>query len=75
MLEEHGLVSRVHAFGDQARFDANLDPHYHLVCVRCRSVSDRQDGVLVPDHEPPVLEPRLQVPPFEGRPVRLAEDR
>jgi len=44
LCEEHGLVSRVHAFGDQARFDANLDPHYHLVCVRCRSVSDRQDG-------------------------------
>jgi Fur family transcriptional regulator, peroxide stress response regulator len=43
LFEEHGLVSRVHAFGDQARFDANLDPHYHLVCIRCRSVSD-QDG-------------------------------
>jgi Fur family peroxide stress response transcriptional regulator len=46
LFEEHGLVSRVHAFGDQARFDANLEPHYHLVCIRCRTVTDRENGSL-----------------------------
>src|SRR5271165_2109204 len=46
LFEEQGLVSRVHAFGDQARFDANLDPHYHLVCVRCRRVIDFEDERL-----------------------------
>jgi Fur family transcriptional regulator, peroxide stress response regulator len=46
LFEEQGLVARVHAFGDQARFDANLEPHYHLVCIRCRSVSDREDSRL-----------------------------
>jgi Fur family transcriptional regulator, peroxide stress response regulator len=46
LFEGHGLVSRVHAFGDQARFDANLDAHHHLVCLRCRRVIDFQDPAL-----------------------------
>lgn len=46
LFEEHGLLSRVHAFSDQARFDANLDVHHHLVCVRCRRVIDFQDQRL-----------------------------
>lgn len=46
LFEEHGLVSRIHAFSDQARFDANLDAHHHLVCVRCRRVIDFQDDRL-----------------------------
>jgi Fur family peroxide stress response transcriptional regulator len=52
LFEEHGLVSRVHAFSDQARFDANLDAHHHLVCVRCRRVLDFAD-------------PRLEALPIE----------
>jgi Fur family transcriptional regulator, peroxide stress response regulator len=39
-LEEHGLISRVHALGEPARFDANLGPHHHLVCVQCGRVVD-----------------------------------
>jgi Fur family peroxide stress response transcriptional regulator len=46
LFEEHGLVSRIHAFSDQARFDANLDAHHHLVCVRCRRVLDFADSRL-----------------------------
>ena len=46
LFEEHGLVSRVHAFGDQTRFDANLDPHHHLICVRCKRILDFQDARL-----------------------------
>lgn len=46
LFEEHGLVSRIHAFSDQSRFDANLDPHHHLVCVRCRRVIDFRDERL-----------------------------
>jgi Fur family peroxide stress response transcriptional regulator len=46
LFEEHGLVSRVHAFSDQARFDANLDAHHHLVCTSCRRVIDFQDDRL-----------------------------
>lgn len=46
LFEAHGLVSRVHAFSDQARFDANLHAHHHLVCVRCRRVIDFEDPRL-----------------------------
>src|SRR5262245_58799230 len=46
LFESHGLVSRVPVSDDQARFDANLDNHHHLVCVRCRRVTDFQDARL-----------------------------
>lgn len=46
LFEEHGLISRVHAFSDQARFDANLEEHHHLVCVKCRRVLDFEDPRL-----------------------------
>ncbi len=46
LFEEHGLVSRVHAFGDQTRFDANLDVHHPLICERCRRVMDFEDERL-----------------------------
>jgi Fur family peroxide stress response transcriptional regulator len=46
LFEQQGLVSRVHALGEQARFDANLDVHHHLVCIRCRRVIDFHDPCL-----------------------------
>jgi Fur family peroxide stress response transcriptional regulator len=46
LFESHGLVSRVPVSDDQARFDANLDNHHHLVCVRCQRVADIQDTRL-----------------------------
>jgi Fur family peroxide stress response transcriptional regulator len=53
LLVAHGLVRRVRALGDEAHFDANLDPHHHLVCVRCHRVHD---------YEAPALD-ALPVPP------------
>src|SRR5262249_27432936 len=46
LSEEHGLISRVHAGSQQARFDANLEEHHHFVCIRCRRVQDYQDPRL-----------------------------
>jgi Fur family transcriptional regulator, peroxide stress response regulator len=57
LFEEHGLISRIHAFSDQARFDANLDSHHHLVCVRCRRVLDFADSRL---ESLPVAQENLQ---------------
>ncbi len=49
-LEAAGLVEQVSRVGDTKRYDANLDPHHHLVCTRCRTVID----VMLPDeHLPP----------------------
>jgi Fur family peroxide stress response transcriptional regulator len=39
-LEEHGLISRVEALGNRARFDANRDRHHHYVCRECGLVRD-----------------------------------
>lgn len=39
-LEQHGLISRLEVLDDRARFDANLEPHHHLVCIRCRRAVD-----------------------------------
>jgi Fur family peroxide stress response transcriptional regulator len=46
LFESCGLVSRIDVLGDQARFDANLDAHHHLVCVRCRRVLDFENPSL-----------------------------
>ena len=32
------------AFDDQARFDAAVVPHQHMICTRCRKVSDLWPG-------------------------------
>jgi Fur family peroxide stress response transcriptional regulator len=39
-FEHFGLAGRVHAFDDKARFDANVSPHQHLACIRCKSIQD-----------------------------------
>lgn len=41
-FEQFGLAARVHAFDDRARFDANVSPHQHLACIRCKSIQDFQ---------------------------------
>jgi len=56
LFEAHGLVNRIHAFSDQARFDANLDDHHHLVCVRCHRVIDFADARL---HDLPIKQSDL----------------
>ena len=39
-FEQFGLAVRVHAFDDRARFDADVSPHQHLACTRCKSIQD-----------------------------------
>ena len=48
-LESAGLVEQVSRIGDTKRYDANLDPHHHLVCTRCRTVID----VMLPEEHLP----------------------
>ena len=35
-----GLVREFTLDGRAARYDANLDPHHHFVCDKCKSVED-----------------------------------
>ena len=51
-LQEHGLITRVEVLDERSRYDANLDRHHHLVCVRCDTVQDlywpEVDGMSLP---------------------------
>ena len=42
-FEKTGLVSVVNTLCHAARYDANLDPHHHVVCVRCKRIEDIYD--------------------------------
>ena len=46
-FERCGVVRRLQALDDRTRFDSNLEPHHHLVCVRCKRIDD----VYWPDFE------------------------
>ena len=35
-FEKHGLISVVNQLYNAARYDANLTPHHHIVCVECK---------------------------------------
>ena len=41
-----GLVTELPATGDAKRYDANMEPHHHLVCTSCGKVTDYHDPAL-----------------------------
>jgi Fur family transcriptional regulator, peroxide stress response regulator len=45
-LKAAGLVHEVNYWHDRARFDANMDPHHHLICLGCRRIEDITDDAL-----------------------------
>ena len=46
VLRDAGLVQEVNFWHDRARFDANIAPHHHLICLACRSITDLSDQRL-----------------------------
>ncbi len=40
ILEQYGIIARVQVLDDRGRFDANLTPHHHMVCTKCKSIQD-----------------------------------
>jgi Fur family peroxide stress response transcriptional regulator len=40
ILKDIGLLQEVSLSRDETRFDPNMEPHAHLVCLRCNSVTD-----------------------------------
>ena len=40
LLAQMGLIRKVEVSGGQARFDGDLDGHYHVRCVKCGRVDD-----------------------------------
>ena len=52
-LEEHGLIHRVAATGERARFDGNHALHHHFICTECGKIIDfesaRFDAIDLPE--------------------------
>jgi len=46
MLQELGLVTTLGPERGGARFDANLEPHHHYICLRCGLVRDFESADL-----------------------------
>lgn len=46
VLRTSGLIHEVNIGHDRARFDANLSPHHHLVCLGCQAIVDVMDPRL-----------------------------
>lgn len=45
-FENMGLISVVNVLYNAARYDANLDPHHHIVCVKCKKIEDVYDETI-----------------------------
>jgi Fur family peroxide stress response transcriptional regulator len=43
-----GLLREVNLLHESLRVDANLETHHHLVCVRCKSVTDLPEQAIAP---------------------------
>lgn len=61
VLADHGLISVVGSTGERQRFDANISPHHHFMCVKCGAihdfVSERLGTVKTPDEAAAFGEP------------------
>jgi Fur family transcriptional regulator, peroxide stress response regulator len=40
------LIQKVSPVTEVARYDANIDPHHHLVCLKCQSIQDFEKMAL-----------------------------
>lgn len=52
-LAEAGLIKEVGQLSQTRRYDANQQPHHHLVCTECGAITDfvdpKLDDVVLPD--------------------------
>jgi Fur family ferric uptake transcriptional regulator len=47
ILHREGLVKKIEGFGRETRFDADLENHYHLRCLKCGRIEDVDNPVAV----------------------------
>jgi len=46
-FERHQFVTKTRATGEKARYDANIEPHHHLVCTECGKIQDLSSKNLI----------------------------
>jgi Fur family peroxide stress response transcriptional regulator len=53
-FERHGIIARLTPLHETVRFDPMVEPHHHIVCVRCKRVTNLHDPELdslsIPEH-------------------------
>jgi Fur family transcriptional regulator, peroxide stress response regulator len=42
-FERHGIIARVTPLHETVRFDPIVEPHHHIVCIRCKTVTNLLD--------------------------------
>ena len=52
VLEEHGLVRKIHGLEAKSHYDPNTSNHHHAICVRCKKVFDL--FFKLPDENTPI---------------------
>jgi Fur family transcriptional regulator, peroxide stress response regulator len=45
---EHGLIQELSVHHGSLRLENNMTPHHHLVCTRCKSIEDLDEGDFEP---------------------------
>ncbi|MBD3225298.1 MAG: transcriptional repressor [Caldithrix sp.] len=45
-FEKFGLITRVTRLHDTVRYDPEIEPHHHIICVKCRKVINLFDEGL-----------------------------
>ncbi len=46
LMSETGIILKLEVGGTQKRFDATIDPHYHIRCLSCGKVDDIEIPVM-----------------------------
>lgn len=46
ILKDTGLILELNLPQGQSRFDPNTEPHAHLLCLKCGSISDWMDPIM-----------------------------
>jgi len=70
-LEQQGLIHKLRATGESARYDANLEPHHHLVCKICGRMEDVLEEKVTKSNECRALGPGTTLNGFLVEEVRI----
>ncbi|MGB3919966.1 Fur family transcriptional regulator [Methanothrix sp.] len=46
ILKETGLICELNLPQSQTRYDPNTEPHVHLICLQCGSITDWMDPIM-----------------------------
>ncbi len=48
VLRKRGLIRELAIDGERKRYDPDIEPHHHILCVRCKRVADVHLDIDVP---------------------------